>query len=70
MLHSSAPASGFQCALARARHHSAHFRPHYTSCAAINAYEHLARGRYTLYARALGLGGIHRRAVKRSFSIR
>jgi hypothetical protein len=70
MLDSSVPASGFQCALARDRHHSAHFRPYYTPCASVNAYEHLARGRYTLYARALGLGGTHRRAVKRSFSIR
>jgi hypothetical protein len=70
VLDSSAPASGYQCALARDRHHSAHFRPHYTPCASVNAYEHLARGRYTLYARALGPGGIHRRAVKRSFSIR
>jgi hypothetical protein len=70
VLDSSAPATAFQCALVRDRHHSAHFRPHYTSCDTVNAYEHLARGRYTLYARALGLGGIHRRAVKRSFSIR
>jgi hypothetical protein len=70
MLDSSVPASGFQCALARDRHHPANFRPYYRPCAPVNAYEHLARGRYTLYARALGLGGIHRKAVKRSFSIR
>jgi hypothetical protein len=74
LLDSSAPATGFQCALVRDRH-SEHaggrrVRVRFRRCGAVKIYKHLRRGKYTFYARALGLGGVHRAAVKRSFSIR
>jgi hypothetical protein len=43
--------------------------PRYAACGAVRVYTHLAAGRYTFYARALGPPGADHRAVRRSFSI-
>jgi hypothetical protein len=69
VLNASGPLSGYECALVRgSRSHSAH--PRYASCGAVRVYRHLHAGRYTFFARALGPGGVHRAAAKRSFLIR
>ncbi len=68
VLRSSAPASGFECALVR--HRSANAGdPRYRACGSVRTYTGLAPGRYTFYARVTGAGGRGRRAVRRSFSI-
>jgi hypothetical protein len=70
VLGSSGPAESFQCALVRGAHAAAKRDLRYAACGAVRVYRHLARGRYTFYARALGPLGGHRAPARRSFSIR
>jgi hypothetical protein len=70
VLLASGTPSGFQCALVRRSGKAARTGgPRYAACGAVRVYTHLAAGRYTFYARALGPPGSDRKAVRRSFSI-
>jgi hypothetical protein len=71
VLSASGTVSGFQCALVhRVGVGATKARPRYVACGAVRAYNHLAAGRYTFYARAIGPDGSYRTTVRRSFSIR
>jgi hypothetical protein len=69
VLDSSGPAASFECALVRGSH-ARGGRLHFTACDALRVYRHLASGRYTFFARAIGPSGAHRAAVRHTFSIR
>jgi hypothetical protein len=70
VLGSSGPAKSFQCALVRGARAAGKRRLRYSACGPIRVYRHLAPGRYTFYARAVGLKGGHRAPARHSFSIR
>jgi hypothetical protein len=68
VLRESGRASGLQCALVRDGVHTA--SPRYAACGSVRVYAHLARGRYTFYARAIGPAASVHSPARRSFSIR
>ncbi len=69
VLRAAGRAAGFECALVRRGPRQQNGGgPHYAACGAVRVYTHLAAGRYTFYARALGPGG--HKPARRSFSIR
>jgi hypothetical protein len=62
--------TSFQCALVRLPRHGKKPRVRYGACRTSVTFKHLRSGRYVLYVRAVGAGGVDQSPVTYRFRIR